>query len=238
MLLDIGNSDGLWLFQNKFHQLAAPFQPFDEELGKGLNGNVTGIKGSIESASLGPYTFKLPLISIPDSISIRHLDTKNNRKGSIGNELLRRFTIILDYPNKGFYYKPNRNLKDPFHYNRSGITIIHSALEWKREQVGVRIIKGNSDEILMNYGKDIDYEYVLKSKYMIESVRKNSNAEKAGLKPLDRIVSLNKRKVDNMTLNDIDQFMLEHEFKEITIEIERNKTVMKINFILDIPYEN
>lgn len=134
MLIDIGNSDGLWLFENQIENLAPLQYVFSDELGKGFNGSINGKRGVISSTNLGKYKLEFPLIAIPDIESIQYLNLKNNRKGSLGNEILRRFTIILDYKNQLFYYKPNRNFKDAFHYNRSGLTIIHDQFEWKNEK--------------------------------------------------------------------------------------------------------
>jgi len=93
MLIDIGNSDGLWLFENQIENLAPLQYVFSYELGKGFNGSINGKRGVISSTNLGKYKLEFPLIAIPDIESIQYLNFKNNRKGSLGNEILRRFTM-------------------------------------------------------------------------------------------------------------------------------------------------
>ena len=239
MLIDIGNSDGLWLFKTQFDDLAQPNQVFFDELGRGFNGTVSGERGTINQVSLGKSTFKNPLIAIPDPNSIQFINVKNERKGSIGNEILRRFTIILDYNQNKLYYKPNKNYDDAFHYNRSGLTIVHDSFEWDNSEITMNY-KGNNSTEKENIGltQKMNYQIVLKPVYKIEHVRKNSNAELAGLKANDQLIKLNHKKVEKMSLSDIENFMREHEYETITIEILRNNQPKNIEFKLDIPYQN
>ena len=46
------------------------------------------------------------------------------RNGSIGGELLRKFTCIFDFVNSKMYLKPNRTINYPFEYNMSGLEFI------------------------------------------------------------------------------------------------------------------
>lgn len=238
MLLDLGNSDGLWLLKTEIHNLTPPQNAFYDELGKGFNGIVSGERGAIKELSFGKHIFKNPLIAIPNISSIQFVQLEKDRKGSIGNEILRRFTIILDYNDQKIYYKPNRNFNQPFHYNRSGLTIVHSNFEWGKETVNVSFNKTNEMNNQLVRESQIQYKLVMNPVYKIESIRKNSNAEKVGLLINDQLVSLNNRKTNKMNLNDIENFMLENEFKEITMVVLRNNQLLKYKFILEIPYEN
>lgn len=236
MLIDIGNSDGLWLFKNEIKNLAPLVHAFHDELGKGFNGTISGERGSIISVNLGRYKMQQPLIAIPNFESIQFINLKNNRKGSLGNEILRRFSIILDYKNNLFYFKPNRNFKDVFHYNRSGLTIIHDQFEWKNEKVDVQIQQSNISEYNTVSTQKVNYKYVLKPIYKIEAVRKKSNAEFIGLKANDQLIKLNGKQVSKMSLDDIETFMRQNEFQQISVEVLRNNQSFVFKFVLDIPY--
>lgn len=236
MLIDIGNSDGLWLFKNEIKNLAPLEHAFHDELGKGFNGTISGERGSIISVNLGRYKMQQPLIAIPNFESIQFINLKNNRKGSLGNEILRRFSIILDYKNNLFYFKPNRNFKDVFHYNRSGLTIIHDQFEWKNEKVDVQIQQSNISEHNTVSTQKVNYKYVLKPIYKIEAVRKKSNAEFIGLKANDQLIKLNGKQVSKMSLDDIETFMRQNEFQQISVEVLRNYQSFVFKFVLDIPY--
>ncbi|HAD79524.1 aspartyl protease family protein [Empedobacter falsenii] len=236
MLIDIGNSDGLWLFENQIENLAPLQYVFSDELGKGFNGSINGKRGVISSTNLGKYKLEFPLIAIPDIESIQYLNFKNNRKGSLGNEILRRFTIILDYKNQLFYYKPNRNFKDAFHYNRSGLTIIHDQFEWKNEKINIVSQNTSISEYNSITTNKVNYQYVMKPVYKIEAVRKKSNADLVGLKANDILTKLDGKQVNKMSLDDIEKFMIKNEFQQISVEILRNNVPMKFKFVLDIPY--
>src|SRR5690606_14447040 len=45
------------------------------------------------------------------------------RNGTIGGEIMSRFTIVYDFPNEKVYLKKNSSFKKAFHYNLSGLTI-------------------------------------------------------------------------------------------------------------------
>ncbi|MGV0966447.1 aspartyl protease family protein [Empedobacter falsenii] len=236
MLIDIGNSDGLWLFENQIENLAPLQHVFSDELGKGFNGSINGKRGVIDAVNLDKYKLNQPLIAIPDIESIQYLYFKNNRKGSLGNEILRRFTIILDYKNQLFYYKPNRNFKDAFHYNRSGLTIIHDQFEWKKTSVGMTFNTNDIDKDNGTTTQKMNYQFEMKPVYKIEVVRKKSNADLVGLKANDILTKLDGKQVNKMSLDDIEKFMIKNEFQQISVEILRNNVPMKFKFILDIPY--
>jgi predicted metalloprotease with PDZ domain len=43
--------------------------------------------------------------------------------GMIGNDLLRRFNLFLNYPKKEIYLQPNSHYRDPFDYSYTGLII-------------------------------------------------------------------------------------------------------------------
>ncbi|MFK7937504.1 MAG: PDZ domain-containing protein, partial [Saprospiraceae bacterium] len=57
---------------------------------------------------------------LPPSIA---LDDINNRNGIIGNEILSRFYVIMDYARGQLYLKPNRRFKKKFKFDKSGLQI-------------------------------------------------------------------------------------------------------------------
>ncbi len=50
---------------------------------------------------------------MPDEFSIQHVNLVEDRKGSIGGEIMRRFTVIFDYANKKLYLKKTGILPTP-----------------------------------------------------------------------------------------------------------------------------
>ena len=123
LLIDTGASMPMWLSVYSDPRIVIPEVTFEALLGQGLNGHISGVNGRIKELKLGPYILDLPIVAYPDSIAIVGMETENGRNGTLGNEILKRFHVILDYEGKQLFIKPNKNLHNPFNYNRSGLEI-------------------------------------------------------------------------------------------------------------------
>ncbi|NOY37765.1 MAG: PDZ domain-containing protein [Chlorobi bacterium] len=124
LMIDTGASHALWLLKGTDGRIKLPEKNIDTFLGTGLNGKISGKLARIVSFRLGSFTFENPLVAFPDTFSIRYTGALGNRNGSLGAEILRRFDVIMDYPNHLITLKPNRYYNEPFRLNRSGIEII------------------------------------------------------------------------------------------------------------------
>lgn len=123
LLIDTGASLALWVAPQADTLIHLPSRTIRSLLGQGLNGEISGVNGRVNEARLGPFVFQKPLVSYPDSASLGGIYLNRERHGSIGNDLLRRFTIIMDYAGGAMYIKPNSMFKAPFSYNRSGMEV-------------------------------------------------------------------------------------------------------------------
>lgn len=238
LLFDTGLSDGLWLFEDEIISCKNIF--FEDILGVGLGGNVTGKKARVNKLELAHYSLEKALVAYPDSISLQNIfiHSKNIRNGSIGGEILRRFNWVLDYTNKMFYFRKNSSFKDPFLYNMAGIEIRHDGVEWVTE------VSRTTDQSTY---KDVDatefvynnpnlknvYKYVLKPVFVIYSLRANSPAARAGLQINDIIISINKKKAYYYTIEKIAKLWQSEAGKTIKIEVKRNDKILKFQFQLE-----
>ncbi len=123
LLIDTGASLSLWVAPQADTLIHLPVKTVRSLLGQGLNGEISGVNGRIREARLGPFVFKRPLVSYPDSASLGGIYLNLDRHGSIGNDLLRRFTAIMDFQGQVLYLKPNSMFRAPFSYNRSGMEV-------------------------------------------------------------------------------------------------------------------
>ena len=140
LLIDLGNSDAIWLFENKEKAIKKKKKNFVDYLGKGFSGDVEGKRAQIAKFAFSKFEFKHPVVAFPDSSSIKNVKMVKDRAGSVGAEILRRFNIVFDYENEQLFIKKNSNFDSPFNYNKSGIEIQHYGLQWVQETVSLQTI--------------------------------------------------------------------------------------------------
>jgi hypothetical protein len=89
--------------------------------GQGIGGKVKFIEARIHSLRLGHYTISNPVVSISQDSAGFGAGTD---AGVIGGEVLRRFTVILDYQSKRMLLKPNAHFKEPYEIDMSGLELV------------------------------------------------------------------------------------------------------------------
>ncbi|WP_379968837.1 aspartyl protease family protein [Epilithonimonas sp. UC225_85] len=242
LLLDLGNTDSVWLFPALIKDFIYNRPNIDDFLGRGFSGDIFGKRSRINSLSIGDFKLNKPIASMPDEYSIQHLKLVKDRKGSIGSEILRRFTVIFDYQDNRIYFRPNRYLDDPFLIDGSGLEIKQDGLLWEKEQVQVKTAKvnssGNEINVIDNSPDSFQYKFTLKPNFLVSGTRKDSPAQKAGIIKNDQLVTIDNKQAKEMTLNKIHQILKTNVSKKINLEIKRNGIPMKFEFTLEdpIPY--
>ena len=235
LLIDIGNSDAFWVFEN--NKIKLPQKNFPDFLGKGFSGDIEGHRAKIEKFSIANFEFKNSIVSFPDSASIRNVKMVPDRIGSVGGEILKRFTLVLDYADRKMYLKKNSKFSEPFTYNKSGITVQHKGLQWVQETVRLQTVKvATTMNDVNSEGKKEDnfrYKFSLKPVYEIVNIRKNSAAEKCGLQKGDIIVSVNKVLPYKYSLQQINSLLKSSDHPWITLEIERKSLLLRFKLKLE-----
>ena len=234
MLVDMGNSDALWLFKERDSKISIPKNNFDDYLGMGFSGVVYGKRARISTFEIEKFKFNKPIVSFPDSLAINPIGMVKDRVGSIGAEIIKRFSVIFDYPNNQIYLKKNSHFQTLFNYNMSGLEIQHEGLQWVQELYEE---KPNNSGVIMDMSgdrvlKNLRYKFELKPTYKILTVRKDSPADKAGLKKGDIILKINHRKAYDFTLQEINDLLKSEENRTIQIEVDRNGNPMNFKFQL------
>jgi len=123
LLVDSGASHALTLFSSSSQKLEIPEKSIYTYIGVGLSGDIYGNIGRTKSIEIGSHTFKQPLVTYPDASSVQLSNYQKDRSGSIGADLLKRFTVIFDYRNKEMLIRPNAYFKSEFKFNLSGIDL-------------------------------------------------------------------------------------------------------------------
>lgn len=233
MLMDTGNSDALWIFQNTEPKTQVPQPNFEEYLGRGFSGDINGKRAKVTGIQMGSFKFQQPIVSFPDSISVKSVNLVPGRRGSIGGELLRRFDILLDYSNHTIALRKSKYFFEPFHYNMSGIELQNEGTQWVQETVRLATVKAEKDyNINANQVEPFKYKFSLKPIYSISGIRKNSPAEKCGLQKGDILVSINGAQAYKYTLQQINEILKTHEGKTMYFTIERSGKNLEFQFEL------
>jgi hypothetical protein len=88
---------------------------------QGLGGKAAMRLTTIKELKLGPYRFhRVPVYLFDD---IYNVTSYPNLCGLVGNDILRRFNVILNYDRRYFYLIPNTHYHDPFDYSYTGLSI-------------------------------------------------------------------------------------------------------------------
>ncbi|MFD2565196.1 aspartyl protease family protein [Aquimarina rubra] len=241
LLLDSGSSSALWLFENPEIDLTVPKDSFEDFLGKGFNGDIYGQKTKVKGLRIGDYKVKEVTASFPDSLYIQGISLKD-RQGSVGGSVLRRFNLIVDYPNKKITFKKNSFFSKPFHYNMSGLTIQHSGVRVSKDynfyqgasRPSLDFVTKDNGKISINVfrANASTFIYSLQPEYKITEVRPDSPAAIVGLLKGDKVLEVNGRKSHLYKLSDLNDLFYSEEGKKITIKVERLGVEMKFTFFL------
>lgn len=86
---------------------------------EGLGGKAPMKQGVVKMMKLGPYKFRnVPTYIFEDDFNVTSYPYLG---GLIGNDLLRRFNIIINYERRDLYLMPNSHLREPFDYSYTGL---------------------------------------------------------------------------------------------------------------------
>ena len=89
--------------------------------GEGLGGKIDMELTVMKEVKIGPYRFRnIPVYVFDD---VNNVTSYPYMGGLIGNDILRRFNVILNYARNDIYLVPNRHYSDAFDYSYSGIEL-------------------------------------------------------------------------------------------------------------------
>ena len=90
---------------------------------EGLGGKMTMRLTTIRELKIGPYKFKnVPTFLFDDEYNVTSYPFLG---GLIGNDLLRRFNVTLNYRKREIHIIPNRSFNEPFDYAYTGLGVYY-----------------------------------------------------------------------------------------------------------------
>ncbi|WP_046244725.1 aspartyl protease family protein [Hymenobacter terrenus] len=131
LVLDTGASHALSIELDSDSRLVGPTRRLPSDLGRGLTGTVRGFLGRVGSVQLGRYTLRSVLTSFPDAADVHHrIDVPRN--GNVGYELLKRFSLVIDYPHQRLLLRPNLSFREAFEHDMSGLDLLAAGPDFRR----------------------------------------------------------------------------------------------------------
>jgi hypothetical protein len=90
---------------------------------EGLGGKIDMAITVIKEVKLGPYRFRNVPVYIFDDIY--NATSYPYLGGLIGNDLLRRFNVVMNYDKRDIHLLPNSHFNDPFDYSYTGLELYY-----------------------------------------------------------------------------------------------------------------
>jgi hypothetical protein len=125
LMIDSGASHGLLLESTSDSIVVVPDHSIKSNIGRGLGGELSGQIARVNKLEFGGFEFNEMIATYPDPNSYMDSLKLGNtfRHGTLGGEVLSRFTAIFNYSSEVLYLKKNAAYKKGFEYNMSGIVI-------------------------------------------------------------------------------------------------------------------
>ena len=142
LLLDTGASLALMLYTTTHPDLMVPENVISTNIGMGLGGYIEGFIGRVQTFDL--EDFKLYNVVTNYQEFAPSLDSAylNDRNGILGNIILKRFEIIIDYINHRLFLNPNKKYKQKFKFDKSGLIIAAGGADLRDFSI-IKVVDGS-----------------------------------------------------------------------------------------------
>jgi hypothetical protein len=196
LLVDNGSSHALMMESLNEQSFPLPPLTIPANLGVGINGEIHGAMGRVDSLWIADFKFSQMLAGFPEYSTERNSQDGSQRNGTLGAEILKHFLVTFDYLNNALYLKKRSNYSKKSDHDMSGM------------------------EIYIDFDSEDDIKSRMDS-FFIGRIEPASPAELAGILPGDKIISIDFRSMDNYTLNDLTELLKERDGKQLVLEIAR-----------------
>lgn len=119
--IDVGSGStvdlhGPFVARHRLDSLVTPTLPIT---GGGFGGTFSSRLGRMKTMSVGPYTWERPLVILSGAQG--GALTSEDYAGNIGNAILERFKVTLDYERRQMWLEPSKRYHEPDRFSRSGV---------------------------------------------------------------------------------------------------------------------
>ncbi len=142
LLLDTGAALPFLLHTNSDSNLVMPDRTMLGTVGFGLSGPIRGVIGKSEYLKFGEYYYENIITSFQDVHYSEDTERTLVRNGILGNLLLNRFDIYIDYTLEKLYIKGRRRYNRDFDYDKSGMSVLAFGPDLNQFMIG-SVINGS-----------------------------------------------------------------------------------------------
>jgi predicted aspartyl protease len=155
LLMDTGSSIPFILHTNVDSSLHAPDNVIMGNLGVGLSGTLIGMIGITKKLKFAGIEFRDILTNFQELDDMILIQKDVIRHGILGNDILKRFTVIIDYFHRKTYVKPGPKYNKAFKYDKSGLVIIASGADFNEYHIQAVIPHSPADRAGLKKGDQI-----------------------------------------------------------------------------------
>lgn len=156
LLIDTGASHSLMLESDKDERIILPQKTLHTIVGWGLGGEIEGEIGRLPKFTIDDFELQDVLTSYISQLKSTTVINESKRIGSIGGEILTRFTVVFDYPSASIFLRKNYQFNRKFEYNLSGLDIIAIGPQFKTFKI-IHVASGTPAELVGLREGDIIY---------------------------------------------------------------------------------
>ena len=141
-LMDTGASHAILLEMGASAAIVPPQKRLVGTLGRSLGGDLMGFYGRVEQVRFNKFKFNDVIASFNPPDNVSEAMEMPDRGGSIGGEILSRFTVTFDYLGGMVYFRKEGNYRWPFEFNMSGMELM--AVGQNLDTFVVNAVRANS----------------------------------------------------------------------------------------------
>ncbi len=121
--LDVGSSSTVDVHGpfGRDHRIEKRLRQARETTGAGFGGPFTSVLGRLRRMQIGPYEWKDPMVTVA-RVTEGALASEEFA-GNIGNRILERFRVTLDYEHRRVWLEPGRHYRDRDTFTRTGVLL-------------------------------------------------------------------------------------------------------------------
>lgn len=135
LLLDTGASLSLLMYSDSSSAVMMPDKMIPGYLGSGLGGILNGFVGKMEALWIDTFVIADVITHYLQLESNIGLVEAKYKQGIIGNQILDKFKVILDYQNEKIHLKPGKKFDKILSYDKSGMLVVSGGKDLQKYYV-------------------------------------------------------------------------------------------------------